>query len=63
MCYEFLVSNKADIFYYKFNKAVLLSHYKGWIYEIPRQMDGPVGHHPEWGNPITKRTHMICTHW
>ena len=23
-------------------------------YEIPRQMDGPGGHHPEWGNPITK---------
>jgi hypothetical protein len=24
------------------------------IYEIPRQMDGPGGYHPEWGNPITK---------
>ena len=27
---------------------------KKWIYEIPSQMDGPGGHHPEWGNPITK---------
>ena len=27
---------------------------KKWIYEIPRQMDRPGGHHPEWGNPITK---------
>ena len=25
-----------------------------WIYEIPRQMDWAGGHHPEWGNPITK---------
>ena len=23
-------------------------------YEIPRQMDGSGGYHPEWGNPITK---------
>jgi hypothetical protein len=27
---------------------------KKWIYEIPRQMDGPGGHHSEWGNPNTK---------
>jgi hypothetical protein len=27
---------------------------KKWIYEIPRQMDGPGGYHPEWSNPITK---------
>jgi hypothetical protein len=25
-----------------------------WIYEIPRQMDGPGRYHPEWGNLTTK---------
>jgi hypothetical protein len=36
------------------HNAVLLRYSKEWIYEIPRQMVGPGGHHPEWGNPITK---------
>jgi hypothetical protein len=30
--------------------GVLLSYWKQWIYEILRQMDGPVGPHPEWGD-------------
>jgi hypothetical protein len=36
---------------------------KKWIYEIPRQMDWSGGHHPEWGNPITKELIYIYTHW
>ena len=27
---------------------------KQWIYEILGQMDVSGGHHPEWGNPVTK---------
>jgi hypothetical protein len=38
----------------RLHNGVLLSYYKEWIYEIPRQMVGPGGHYPEWGNPITK---------
>jgi hypothetical protein len=42
--------------------GVLLSYLKEWIYEIPRQMDRPGGHHPEWGNPITKElTQYVLT--
>jgi hypothetical protein len=29
------------------HNGVLLSYYKELIYENPRQMDGPEGHHPE----------------
>jgi hypothetical protein len=29
--------------------------FKKWIYEMPRQMDGPGGYHPDWSNPITKK--------
>jgi hypothetical protein len=36
------------------HNGILLSYFKKWIYEIPRQMDGPGGYHPEWSNPITK---------
>jgi hypothetical protein len=38
---------------------------KEWIYEIPRQMDGPGGHHPEWGNPITKELtqYVLTDNW
>ena len=38
---------------------------KQWIYEIPRQMDGPGGHHPEWGNPITKelKWYVLTDKW
>jgi hypothetical protein len=39
------------------HNGVLLSYSKEWIYEIPRQMDGPGGHHPEWGNQSQKNTH------
>jgi hypothetical protein len=27
------------------HNGILLSYEKEWIYEIPRQMDGPGGHH------------------
>ena len=29
------------------HNGILLSYLKKRIYEIPRQMDGPGGHHPE----------------
>ena len=29
------------------HNGVLLSYLKEWIYEIPRQIDGPGGHHLE----------------
>jgi hypothetical protein len=36
-----------------------------WIYEIPRQMDGPGELHPEWGNPITKELtwYVLTDEW
>ena len=44
------------------HNGVLLSYLKECIYEIPRQMDGPGGYHPERSNPITKElTQYVLT--
>jgi hypothetical protein len=49
-------------FYTQWNTTQLL---KKWIYEIPRQMDGPGGYHPEWSNPITKELaqYVLTDEW
>jgi hypothetical protein len=47
-------NNPTHFFLFFFKKDV--------FYEIPRQMDGPGGHHPECGNPITKElTQYVLT--
>jgi hypothetical protein len=47
------------------HNGMLLSYLKEWIYEIPRQMVGPGGHHPEWGNIITKelKRYVLTDKW
>jgi hypothetical protein len=46
------------------HNGVLLNYYREWIYEIPRQINGPGEHHPEWHNPIIKElTLYVLTKW